>query len=295
MKKRKESLILRVCGAAALSCALFLPAVPLRAERTSKAEQLYQRTDFSGSLALLDKNSTDSAALFLIGRDYFMLGDFKRSTDYLQKAVSADPKNSEYMDWLGRSYGRHAETANLLSAPGLASKARQAFERAVELNPANREALSDLFDYYLQAPAFMGGGYDKAAGVTRKMAAVDPSQALFAEAQLAQKRKEFPTAEQHLREAVAAAPQEVGHMIELAKFLAKEGRTKESDEVFATAEKVNPNAAKVWFEHADMLVKQNRDLNEAKNLLQKYVRASVTVDDPPKQLAFQLLKQASGE
>jgi tetratricopeptide (TPR) repeat protein len=295
MQKRKDPLYVCLATPAALVCALFLAVAPLGAENTSKAEELYKRTDFTGSISLLNGNSKDAAELFLLGRNYFMLGDFKRSTEYLQKASGADANNSEYEDWLGRAYGRRAETANLLSAPGYANKARQAFERAVALDPGNRDALSDLFDYYLEAPGLMGGGYDKASAVARKMATVDPPQAYFAEAQLAQKRKEFSTAEQQLRQAIAAAPHQVGHIIALAKFLANQGRTRESDEVFAKAEQVSPNAPQVWLARADVLIKQKRDLQEARNLLQKYVQAPITVDDPPKQYALQLLKQVGSE
>lgn len=294
MQKRKKSAILRALGLIAAACLLAIFVSPAKSENTSKAEELYTHTDYEGSLALLNQKSGDPTVQFLAGRDYYMLGDFKRSSEYLQKATAAEPRNSEYVDWLGRAYGRRAETANVLSAPGYASKARQAFERAVQLDPKNRDALSDLFDYYLEAPGFMGGGYDKALEVAQKMAAVDPPQAYFAEAQLAQKRKEFSTAEQQLRHAVAAAPQQIGHMIQLATFLASQGRTGESDQVFEAAERVDPNSPRVWFARANVLIKQKRDLPEAKNLLEKYVHAPVTVEDPPKQEAFELLKQVGG-
>lgn len=274
--------------------ALVWCAVPVSGQNLAKAEDLYKRTDYQASLNLLDKQSTDPPANFLIGRDYFMLGDFKKSTEQLQKVTVAEPNNSEYMDWLGRAYGERAETSNLLAAPGFASKARQAFERAVELNPKNTDALSDLFDYYLEAPGFLGGGYDKALAVAQKISAVDPPEGYFAKAKLDQKRKEFQTAERHLRQAVAAGPRQVGHMIALAKLLANEGRNRESDAVLLQAQRVDPNAPGVWFARADILIKQNRNLEEARNLLEKYMRAPVTVDDPPKEQALRLLKQASG-
>jgi Flp pilus assembly protein TadD len=245
-------------------------------------------------LALLDQKSTEPQTTFLIGRNYSMLGDFKKATDYLQKAVAGQPVNSEYMDWLGRAYGRRAETAFPLMAPALASKARQAFERSVALDPRNTEALSDLFEYYLEAPGFLGGGYDKALAVAEKISAVDPPEGYFAKAQLAQKRREFDDAEQHLRKAAATAPHQVGRLIDLAKFLANEGRSSESDAVFIQAQKLDPNAPKVWFARAGVLIKQKRNLDEAKSLLQKYMRASITVDDPPKDDALHLLKQVGG-
>ncbi|HEX3684511.1 MAG TPA: tetratricopeptide repeat protein [Bryobacteraceae bacterium] len=270
-------------------------SVPLaRARDLTKAEELYKRTNFESSLALLDKQATDGPATFLLGRNYFMLGDFKKASAYLEKAAAAEPGNSEYLDWLGRAYGRRAETSNPLMAPGFALKARTAFERAVELDGTNRDALSDLFDYYLSAPGFLGGGYDKAGAVASRMTAVDPSEGYFAEAKLAQKNQQYQTAEQHLRQAVAIAPHEMGHLIALARFLANRGRTGDSDAVFQQAEKINPNAPKLWYARADVLIKQKRNLDEAKTLLQKYVNAPITVDDPPRDKAVRLLKEVGG-
>src|SRR5207244_9017802 len=91
-------------------------------------------------------------------------------------------------------------------APSNAWKRRQYFERAVELNPANEEALNDLFDYYLQAPGFLGGGYEKAVAVAKRIAQLNAAEYHFAQAQLADKRKQYETAEEHLRRALALAP-----------------------------------------------------------------------------------------
>lgn len=260
----------------------------------SKAEELYQHTDYEGSLSVLDKKSFEPAVLFLIGRDYFMLGDFKKSTEYLQRATEAAPQNAEYMDWLGRAFGRRAETSNMILAPAFAAKAREAFERSVQLNPKNSEALSDLFDYYLEAPGFLGGGFDKAARIADQVALIDPPEGFSEKSRLAQKRKEYPRAEEQLRQAITVAPRSVGQLIELAKFLANQGRTHESDAVFQQAQRVAPNSPRIWFAQAKIYIKQNRNLDEARNLLEKYVQASLTVDDPPRQEALRLLKQAGG-
>src|SRR5581483_10454654 len=117
----------------ALACGACLPA----AQDLTKAEELYNRTDYERSLALLDKNSSDAAVNFLIGRDLFMTGNFKGASEAFEKAIQARPSNSEYFDWLGRAYGRRAETSNPLMAPAWASRARQAFEKSVQLDPKN--------------------------------------------------------------------------------------------------------------------------------------------------------------
>jgi Flp pilus assembly protein TadD len=277
------------CVSVLLACALHTSA-----QNLTRAEDFYKHTNYEASLSLLDSKSADAQVAFLIGRDYFMLGDFKKSTDFLHRASNAEPGNSDYVDWLGRAYGKRAETSNPIMAPAYASKARQAFERAVILNPKNGEALSDLFEYYLDAPGFLGGGYDKALAVANQISAIDPAEGYFAKAQLAQKHREFDNAEEHLRQAATLAPHQVGRLIDLAKFLANQGRDRESDAVFIQAQNLDPNAPKVWFARADVLIKKNRNLEEARNLLQKYMRASITVDDPPKEDALHLLKQVGG-
>lgn len=181
----------------ALLCSIWSAAIPALAAKSPRtfrndlpgAEELFSRTQYKASLSRLDPHSADPASLFLIGRDYYMLVDFKKATGYLKKAVAAAPANSEYVDWLGRAYTKRAETSNPLHAVELNLKARTAFERAVQLNARNVEALSDLFEYYLNTPTVLGGGYSKAENVVEKMSSVDVSEALLERAVLAGQRQ----------------------------------------------------------------------------------------------------------
>ena len=260
-----------------------------------RAESLYQRTEYEAAIRLLrGQQSQDTGSLLVLGKSYFMLGDFKKATEALLKARDLDPQSSEIALWLGRTFGRRAETASPLLAPGNASKARQYFELAVNLDPTNKEALDDLFDYYLQAPAFLGGGPEKAAAVAHRIAALDAAEGHFAEAQIAQKRKEFDTAEEQLRRAMALAPRSVGRVIDLARYLAKRGRYQESDTVFQQADQIAPNAPKLLFAKARVYIETNRNLPNAKALLLKYLQSSLTPDDPPKSEAEKLLQRVAG-
>src|SRR5579862_4137328 len=100
-----------------------------------RAQDLYQTVDYQSALkVLLPLTDKDGPTYELIGRCYFMQADFKKATDYLQKAVASEPGNSTYHHLLGQAWGRRAETSSPITAPGFASKARQSFEKAVELN-----------------------------------------------------------------------------------------------------------------------------------------------------------------
>ena len=83
-------------------------------------------------------------------------------------------------------------------------------------------------------------------------------------------------------------------MLDLAKYLAKQGRYKESDETFQQAEKIAPNSPKVMFARAHSYIKAKRNLDEAKLLLEKYLRSNLTPEDAPREEASKLLKQVAG-
>ncbi|HTS50469.1 MAG TPA: tetratricopeptide repeat protein [Bryobacteraceae bacterium] len=260
-----------------------------------RAQELYQKTNYRESLALLKAVPGPNGQVYCLeGRDFFMLGEFRKASDAFEKALAQEPQNSEYAHWLGRAFGRRAETASPLTAPMYASKARQYFEKAVALDPDNGEALNDLFDYYLQAPGFLGGGYDKAEQVAKRIAAHNEAEGHFAEAQLADKRKQFETAEQQLRRAMELAPRQVGRAIDLARYLAKRGRIQESEAAFDHAERLAPNNPVVSFARARVYIEQKRNLEKAKELLHHYLQSDLTPDDPPREQAEKLLNQVSG-
>ena len=156
------------------------------------------------------------------------------------------------------------------------------------------EALSDLLEYYLEAPGFMGGGLDKAVGVADRMASIDPVEGHCAQARLAEKKKEFGSAEQHLQRAAELAPHQASRLIDLARFLARQGRYRESDRSFSKAEKIAPNSPQLIYARADTYIEQGRNLAAARKLLQRYLEAQLTPDDPPRAAAEKLLKKASG-
>src|ERR1017187_6850369 len=140
-----------------------------------QAHKLYNSTDFQQSIKVLLAIPSKGAAVYgLLGRNYYMEGEFKKATEALEKSFELEPSNAEYALWLGRAFGRRAETASPFTAPGYASKTRQCFEKAVSLNPANLDAQSDLFEYYLEAPGFLGGEWKRPKRRRNRLAKISP-------------------------------------------------------------------------------------------------------------------------
>lgn len=223
-----------------------------------------------------------------------MNGQYKAATEYLEKAVAADPSNAGYYDWLGRAYGRRAETSSFLTALSHAARTRENFEKAVTIDPVNLEALSDLFEYYLEAPRALGGGMDKAEAIAARIGQLDKAEFECKLAAVAEKREQHQLAEQHLRRAVAIEPGQIGRIIDLGEFLTRYGRYEECDELFRIAGRQSPGAPRLLFARARMEIRTGRNLSEAKNLLRNYLASPITPDDPPRSEALRLVKMAMG-
>jgi len=281
--------VLLLSAAAAISPAAGSPAV------VSEASALYRRTDYADSLHVLSKDPTPDADGYLLsGKNYFMLADYKRAIDFFEKALALSPSNSDCELWLGRAWGRRAETSGWWMAPLLASKARQHFEKAVALDPRNHEASNDLFDYYLNAPGFLGGGIEKAEAIATRIASERPPESEFEQAQIADRRKDYAAAEAHLRRAVELAPDQPGRVIDLARYVARRGRLVESDQLFEQARKTAPGLARIAFAEARVDIENHRNLEQARGLLAQYLHSQLTPEDPPRQEAEKLLRRAGG-
>jgi tetratricopeptide (TPR) repeat protein len=277
-----------------------------------RARELYHRTAYRESLAVLlgspaltggaglpaapssgrpSGQPKDAATMQLIGQNYFMVAEYKKATEWFERAAAMEPENSQILNWLGRTYGRRAETSGPFTAPVYASKARQMFEKAVALDPSNKEATGDLLDFYLDAPGFLGGGSEKAEALVKTIARVDPAEGHYAQAVIADRRKQYDAAEEQLRRAAEAAPRQVGRVMALAKYLAKRGRIDESEAMFERAARMAPNDPRVLFERASTYVQEQRNLGQAREMLERYLRSPLTADDPPREQAEALLKK----
>jgi tetratricopeptide (TPR) repeat protein len=236
----------------------------------------------------------EAAALLELGKNFYAREDYTRAVDAFEKAVQLAPDVSQNQVWLGRAYGRRAENTSkwkFFSALSLAGKARESFERAVELDGKNKDALLSLFDFYLEAPGMVGGGVEKAEQQAARIEKLFPADGARCWAAIDEKREEFAGAEQKLRLARELEPGEISHLLSLASFLSRRGCYEESDQLYQQALQLAPQSPDVWFSRGKALVRSGRNSAEARELLGRYVKADLAADAAPRSEATELLKQ----
>jgi tetratricopeptide (TPR) repeat protein len=157
----------------------------------------------------------DPASFNLLSRAYYAMERWDDAVKWGERAIAAWPQDASYHLWLARAYGRKAADSSPLAAAGFARKAKNEFERAVQLDPANVQARSDLSKYYTEAPAIMGGGLDKAREQAVQVSKYNSAEAHLILAQVAAKEKRYDEAESQFRDAIKEARNPTNYWLQL--------------------------------------------------------------------------------
>jgi tetratricopeptide (TPR) repeat protein len=237
----------------------------------------------------LNQTPNDPQAHNLLCRAYFALEDWDRAASACEKAVALAPNNSNYHLWLGRTYGEKADASSFFTAAGLAKKVRTEFERAVELDPNNVDARTDLAEFYVEAPGIVGGGQDKARAQAAKLAVLDDAKAHWINARIAEKKKDLATAEQEYRAAIRADNGSADSWLNLASFYRHTGRLNEMEKAIDQISAAPTKSSVVLVDAAETLVRAGRNFPGAVLLLRRYLASSSPAEEAPTFKAHYLL------
>jgi tetratricopeptide (TPR) repeat protein len=237
----------------------------------------------------VSRSPSDAEAYNLLCRSYFMMEEWDRGIAACEHARSLDPGKSLYHLWLGRAYGEKAARAGFLSAAGLAKKVRISFERAVELDPKNSDARADLAEFYVEAPAIVGGGKEKAREQADALLPLNPAMSHWVLARIASKEKDAAGAEREYRKAIEASHSGARAWFEFALFLFHGNRLDEMEKALRTMESSPLDRADALLDGASLLHRTGRDYSMAVRLLRRYL--SSPVEEGPAFKAHDLLGQ----
>lgn len=162
-----------------------------------------------------------------------------------EQCIAAHPQQSGCHLALANALGVKAKHAGPVSAMSYATKIRDAITRAVELDPHNTDARFALLDYYMQAPALIGGGKGKARALAAQTDAINPSAARLMQAQLEMADKDYTKAEADLMSIHPVndhmvADRQHDLLVELGHRYAADNRRADSERVYQVLQKRFP-------------------------------------------------------
>lgn len=154
----------------------------IAAQSASEGKQLFQQEKYAEATQMLEtvvkKNPKDSVTLFYLGRSLLALNKYDEAIEQLKILTRLYPNHADFNYWCGVAY-RHKLTAteNFLEKNVLASKTKQYYEKAVELDTKHKDAKIALANYYINAPAIAGGSKTKALKLADELQSLDAKSA----------------------------------------------------------------------------------------------------------------------
>lgn len=112
-----------------------------------------------------------------------------------EACIAALPKSAKCHHAVGRLYGAAAMSSGPLDMMKYASRIKDEFLLAVELDPNSFDARRDLNQYYLQAPGIAGGSVRKAINNAEDMGKLNPAAGKLLRADVHIYEKEFDQAQ----------------------------------------------------------------------------------------------------
>jgi tetratricopeptide (TPR) repeat protein len=235
----------------------------------------------------LASDAHDARAHQLLCRVYYSQDIAELAVRECERATEEDPTGSDHQMWLGRAYGLKASQANMLTAFGVAKKVHVAFERAIQLNPANVTAMSDLGHFYVEAPSIVGGGTDKAQALASQLMARSPAKGHALLGMIAKKKNDMVTAESEFKIAVAAGKTPEA-WVDLALFYQQSAEYDKAVAALQSSVEANRTKNAALVDAASIYTDMNRQLDVAERLLRDYLASPAKTDDAP---AFKVHQQ----
>jgi predicted Zn-dependent protease len=286
VRVKARAVLLPVAFLAITACGGVSAQIP--AATLKQADDALQAGEADRALSILTPLPTQgpgaAEAQNLICRVRFTLQQWDTAIRACELAVRLDGNSSINHMWLGRALGEKADRVSFLSAYSLGKRVRSEFERAVQLDPHNAGALSDLGEFYKDAPGIVGGGLDKAESIAAQLDKVNTAKAYELRGNISAARKDYVTAERDFKQAIAASPHPAEQWTVLASFYRSRQRWNDVDAAIhscVAAAAHDKHSGVGLYDGAGVLIAVNREPALAAKMLEDYLAGSSKSEEAP--------------
>jgi len=260
---------------------LLIPTQTFGQSNIEKAKKLWETKNNTEAKKILsaveDGNKDYAAALYYLGRISFDEGNFEGAKDFFEEAVDANNKVADYFSWLGNTYATIVQNANPLRQGILAKKMKNAWEKAIELDPNNIDSRRSLIAYYMQAPGFMGGSIEKAKVMATEIIKLKPAEGHFQLGEIYSKENNQQAAEIEYIEAIKADPV---YTSVLGAFYVNQKQFDKAFAFFEDAIKKNPEDYVSIYQIGRTSALSGQKLDRGEECLKKYLAHQPKPNEP---------------
>lgn len=208
--------------------------------------------------AAITSNTKNADAHYQLARVLLFQGNSDDAEDQIDEALELNESNARYHLLRGNILGDRAQKANVLKQAILAPKVKNAFLRAVELDPTLVEPRVGLYNYYSMAPGIMGGSEEEALKQANEVVKLNFVRGHFLLANFYQRKKDFTQAEVEYRKIIDADPKKTDGYKGLGYFFMNQKKFDLAVTQFKKYVELDPKNPDAHDSYGDMLFAQEK-------------------------------------
>ncbi|HYD52619.1 MAG TPA: tetratricopeptide repeat protein [Gemmatimonadaceae bacterium] len=221
--------------------------------------------------AMLEAQGGAGSADYRAGRAALMQDRAGDAIKSFERAVAAEGSVADYHYWLGTALGVEAQRAGRLKQASLGRRARDEFERAVQLDARHVAARQGLVQFYTLAPGFIGGSMVKARAQAAEIARISPFHGHLAHGMVAERSKDDAGARRAYEAAIAASPDSAAGYLALGLLHQRHDRWEDAFAVYERLQRARPADGAVLYHIGRAASLSGHHLDRGEQALRRYL------------------------
>lgn len=180
---------------------LFVPICIWSQSNFEKGEKLFQSKKYDEAQVILEgvlkSKPLDIKTMEYLGEIAAHQKTWVKGAEYFKKLKELRPAEADYYFKYGGCLAMRATEVNKIKAFTMIDDMKQAFEKAIILNPKHVQARWALIEIYLQLPGILGGSESKAIGYSNELAQFSPVDGYLSRGRIEEYFKRYTLAEKN--------------------------------------------------------------------------------------------------
>jgi tetratricopeptide (TPR) repeat protein len=195
---------------------LILPVLIWAQSNFEKGEQLFHAADYNRAAAhfqsVLNNTPSDLKTIEYLGDIAGHNKEWDKAIAYYQRLKQLRPSEANYYYKFGGVLGMKALEVNKFKALGMIDDVKEAFEKAIILNPKHIESRWALIELYIKLPGIVGGSEIKALKYSNELLKLSVVDGYLSRGHIEEYFKRYNAAELYYKKAMVIGDSKTAHL-----------------------------------------------------------------------------------